>query len=65
MIMVKYIEKRLLMVIPVVLGVMVIVFFFQSVSNDDPALQALGSGSTMEDREEWREEHGLNDPILI
>ena len=65
MIMVKYIVKRLLMVIPVVLGVMVIVFFFQSVSNDDPALQALGSGSTMEDREEWREEHGLNDPILI
>ena len=42
MIMVKYIVKRLLMVIPVVLGVMVIVFFFQSVSNDDPALQALG-----------------------
>ena len=28
MIMVKYIVKRLLMVIPVVLGVMVIVFFF-------------------------------------
>lgn len=65
MVMVKYIIRRLLMIIPVVLGVMMIVFFFQSVSKDDPALQALGSGSSMEAREEWREARGLNDPILV
>lgn len=63
--MFKYIIKRLLLTIPVVLGVMLIVFFFQSVSKDDPALQILGSGSSMEDREAKREELGLNDPIVI
>ncbi len=65
MTMFKYIIKRLLMTIPVVLGVMLIVFFFQSVSKDDPALQILGSGSSMEDREAKREELGLNDPIIV
>lgn len=64
MTMFKYIIKRLLMTIPVVLGVMLIVFFFQSVSGD-PALQILGSGSSMEDREAKREELGLNDPIIV
>ncbi len=63
--MFKYIIKRLLLTIPVVLGVMLIVFFFQSVSKDDPALQILGAGSSMEDREAKREELGLNDPIVI
>lgn len=61
----KYIIKRLLMTIPVVLGVMLIVFFFQTVSPDDPVLQILGSGSTTEDREAKREELGLNDPMLV
>lgn len=65
MTMFKYIIKRLLLTIPVVLGVMLIVFFFQSVSNDDPVLQILGSGSSMEDREAKREELGLNDPIIV
>lgn len=65
MTMFKYIIKRLLLTIPVVLGVMLIVFFFQSVSKDDPALQILGAGSSMEDREAKREELGLNDPIVI
>ena len=65
MTMFKYIIKRLLMTIPVVLGVMLIVFFFQSVSKDDPALQILGSGSSMEDREAKREELGLNDPFIV
>ncbi len=65
MVMFRYILKRLLMTIPVVLGVMLIIFFFESMSDDDPVLQILGSGSTMEAREEKREELGLNDPILV
>lgn len=63
--MLKYIIKRVLMVIPVVLGVMVIVFFFQSVSDDDPVSQLLGAGAPVEAREAKREELGLNDPILV
>ena len=63
--MLKYIIRRILLLIPVVVGVMLIVFFFQSVSGDDPALAILGSGSTMEAREAKREELGLNDPIVV
>ena len=63
--MFRYIIKRLLMTIPVVLGVMLIIFSFESFSDDDPVLQILGSGSTEEQREAKREELGLNDPIII
>jgi peptide/nickel transport system permease protein len=63
--MLKYVIKRLLMMIPVVLGVLIIVFFFQSISNDDPTVQILGSGASAEAREAKREELGLNDPVTI
>lgn len=61
----KYVMKRLLMILPVIFGVLLIVFFFQTVSDDDPTLQILGSGASMEDREQKREELGLNDPIVV
>lgn len=63
--MLKYIFRRVLLLIPVIIGVMLIVFFFESVSGDDPALAILGAGSTVEDREAKREELGLNDPIVV
>ena len=63
--MLKYSIKRLILIIPVILGVMLIVFFFQSVSGDDPVSQILGAGATMEQREAKREELGLNDPIVV
>ena len=63
--MLKYSIKRLILVIPVILGVMLIVFFFQSISGDDPVSQILGAGATMEQREAKREELGLNDPIVV
>jgi len=53
------------MVIPVILGVMLIVFFFQAISNDDPVSQLLGPGATLADKEAKREELGLNDPIEV
>ena len=63
--MLKYILRRLVLLIPVIIGVMLIVFFFQSISGDDPALAILGAGSSVEDREAKREELGLNDPIAV
>lgn len=63
--MTKYTLKRLLMVLPVILGVMLIVFTFQAFSNDDPVTQILGSGATEAAREAKREELGLNDPIVV
>lgn len=63
--MIKYTIKRLFMMIPVILGVMIIVFFFQSVSDVDPTIMLLGSGAKEEAREALRDELGLNDPIVV
>ena len=61
----KYILKRLLMLIPVILGVTFIVFFILNLSPGDPAAMILGEQATAEALEMKREELGLNDPILV
>ena len=61
----KYILKRLLMMIPVLLGVTFIVFFVLSLSPGDPAAMILGDQASAEALEMKREELGLNDPLLV
>lgn len=61
----KYILKRLAMMIPVILGVTIIIFMIMSFSPGDPARLALGDMAPPEAIEEWRAEHGLNDPIAV
>ena len=63
--MYKYIIKRLLMMIPVLLGVTFIVFFILNVSPGDPAAMILGDRASAEALAMKREELGLNDPLLI
>lgn len=63
--MLRYTVKRIVLVVPVVLGVMIIVFFFQSISKADPAAEILGLGASQEDIARKREEMGLNDPIVV
>lgn len=63
--MVKYISKRILMLIPVILGVIFIVFFVMSLSPVNPAEVILGDGATAESIAAKEEELGLNDPFLI
>jgi len=63
--MFKYIIKRLLAIIPVVLGVLFIVFSIMRMAPGDPAMAALGSHYTIEQYEAKREELGLNDPFLV
>lgn len=63
--MVRYIIKRLIMLIPVLLGVMLIVFIFQSVSGDDPVKMLLGQGALEEDVIAMRHKLGLDRPIYI
>ncbi|MGL4738113.1 MAG: ABC transporter permease [Cellulosilyticaceae bacterium] len=62
--MIKYIIKRLLQLIPVLLGVSIIIFFIMRVLSPDPAPIVLGQHATEEKMEEWREANGLNDPIV-
>jgi peptide/nickel transport system permease protein len=63
--MLKYILKRLIMVIPVLLGVTIIIFLITRVLAPDPAAVVLGEHATLAQMEDWRESHGLNDPIWL
>ena len=59
--MLKYIVKRILMLIPVLLGATFIV----DMTPGDPAVSKLGVDATAEQIEELRESMGLNDPFLL
>lgn len=58
--MLKYIVRRLLMLIPVLLGVILVVFTLMYITPGDPVDSLLGDNATPEAREALREELGLN-----
>ncbi len=62
--MLKYIVKRLLMLIPVLIGVSIIVFVLLRVFAADPASVVLGEHADAAAMESWRDSQGLNDPII-
>lgn len=62
--MYKYVLKRVLMVIPVMIGVSIIVFCLLRVFAPDPAPIVLGQHATQESIDAWREANGLNEPIV-
>ena len=63
--MAKYILKRILALIPVLLGVILVIFFIMSMTNGDAATIILGESASEEALEEMREQLGLNDPVLV
>lgn len=63
--MAQYIIKRLLLLIPVLLGVSIIVFVLMRVFSPDPAPIVLGQHATIQAANEWRKANGLNDPIYL
>ncbi|HZW83843.1 MAG TPA: ABC transporter permease [Candidatus Deferrimicrobium sp.] len=63
--MLKYIIKRILMLIPVLIGVSIIVFLIMRVFSPDPAPIVLGQHATQEAADAWRQVNGLNDPIYL
>lgn len=63
--MIKYILKRILALIPVMLLVTLIVFFLMSITRGDPARIVLGESASLEEVEAMRESMGLNDPFII
>lgn len=63
--MLKFIIKRILMLIPVLLGVSIIVFLIMRVFSPDPAPIVLGQHATQQAIEAWRQANGLNEPIYL
>ncbi|NYB75285.1 ABC transporter permease [Sedimentibacter hydroxybenzoicus DSM 7310] len=63
--MLKYIIRRIIMMIPVMLGVTFVVFTMLYITPGDPAQTILGENATEETIAELREEMGLDRPFII
>lgn len=60
----KYIFRRLLLMLPVILGVMILIFLILHFAPGDPARQILGESASIKDVEALSEELGLNKPLI-
>lgn len=63
--MLKFIGKRIVMMIPIMLGVVLLVFSMMYFSPGDPADYILGDMATQEDKDIFNKENGLDQPFLI
>ena len=63
--MIRYVIKRILWMIPIILGVTFIVVILLDLTPGDPARQLLGNFATEEEIAVLREEMGLNKPLIV
>lgn len=63
--MIKYIIRRILLLIPVMLGVITIVFILTAITPGDPVDSLVGEGASEEVREELRAELGLDKSVPV
>ena len=62
--MLRYVGKRLLMLLPILVGVTFLVYAIMALTPGDPALRKLGTDATPEALEQLREEMGLNKSLV-
>lgn len=63
--MIKYVIKRVLLMIPILMGITLIVLVFIDIAPGDPARIMLGNEATEEEIMALREELGLNKPFIV
>ncbi len=63
--MIRYIVKRLLWMIPVMVGIAILIFTIMYICPGDPAQSILGPSATAVELAAKREEMGLNDPYVV
>jgi peptide/nickel transport system permease protein len=63
--MLKFIIKRIALMVPVLLGINFIIFAIMYLSPVNPALLVLGQGASEAALVQWNEENGLNEPFLV
>jgi len=63
--MIKYILKRIVMLIPIVIGVSFLVFFILNLTPGDPVTMMLGEEASAEAIQELRQEMGLDKPLIV
>lgn len=61
----RYIIRRIISVIPTLIGVTFVIFMFQRLIPGDPAVAMLGEHATEENVERIREQFGLNRPLFL
>ncbi len=61
----QFLLRRLLLVLPVLFGIMFVTFALARILPGDPCFAILGEKVTVEQCNKFKEEHGLNDPILV
>lgn len=63
--MIRYSIRRLLLAIPVLLGILLVTFLLVRLIPGDPCKAMLGEKATEEICNRFREEHGFNEPIYV
>ena len=63
--MYKYILKRILLSVGILIGISFIIYFILYITPGDPARTKLGTTASEESVQELREEWGLNEPFLV
>lgn len=63
--MIKYIIKRILLMIPAILATSFIIYFAMSMTGGDPATTLAPENATEEQIEQIREDLGLNRPLVV
>jgi len=61
----RYVRKRLVLLIPVLLGAILIIFFIMSLCPGDPGSLMLGAGADQEAIDEINESLGFYDPFFV
>lgn len=63
--MISYITRRILLAIPVLIGIVIVVFFLIRAIPGDPCSAILGERASVESCERFNEANGLNEPIYV
>ncbi len=63
--MLSYITRRILLAIPVLIGIVIVVFFLIRAIPGDPCTAMLGERATEEACDRFNEANGLNEPVLV
>src|SRR5919106_3576183 len=63
--MLRYVVRRLVLMVPILFGLSIVVFAFIHVLPGDPADALLGERGSVEDEQEIREQLGLNEPLPV
>ena len=63
--MTKYVLRRLLGAVPLVLGIATIIFFLVNLAPGDPTILMISPGMTQEIIEQMRANFGLDQPVYI